>query len=108
MCRSERDDALIELARTARQDLGAIGRDEDVVLDADAPPVGQIDTGLAGNDHAGLERDVGAGAEERGLVNLQTEAMAETMIELVAEALLGDVAARARIDLLAGYAGPHG
>ena len=53
--------------------------DEDVVLDAHAQIfLGNIDAGLHGDDHAGLER----GAEFARIVDVQTDVMAEAVNEI--------------------------
>src|SRR5689334_12864074 len=74
----------------ARQDLGALGGHEDIVLDPDATTAGQVDAGLDGDDHAGPEHDVGFPAEERGLVDVHADAVAQAVGKKAAEAGLLD------------------
>src|SRR5215218_3075759 len=52
----------VERFRDVGQDLATVVGHQHVVLDPDAAPAGQIDAGLDGDHHAGLELDVGAHA----------------------------------------------
>ena len=68
----------------------AVLGDDDEVLDPDAEAAGDVDAGLDRDDVAGAEHVVGALAEARRLVDLEADAVAEAVAELVAVAAVAD------------------
>ena len=66
---------------------------------------GHVDARLDGHDLAGGERRVAALREPRALVDLDADAVAEAVAEVLAVAGGGDDVARDRVDLAAGGAG---
>src|SRR5687767_13981297 len=91
-----------------RQHFWSVGREQYVILDPHAELVRQIDARLADHDHAGYVLHLDIRAKERRFVDLQTEAVPQAVVEEIAEALLGDVAAGDGVDVLARHARAHG
>src|ERR1051325_4413220 len=103
---SKLHDALFQFSWTMRQHLRPVRRDQHVVLDAHAEFVGKIDARLTRHDHAGFELHLHIRTKEGGLVNLQAEAVPQAVVEEFAVALVGNVAARDGVHVLARRAGP--
>src|SRR5687768_154707 len=59
--------------------------DEDVILDADAAPTGDIDGGFDSDDHAGFEDILRVRADARRLVDFQADPVAKPMGKTIAE-----------------------
>src|SRR4029077_2931844 len=78
-------DDLCEFFGNRGEHLASVSSDQTIVFDADAAPTFQIDSRLDRNDHAGLKWGFRRRAESRPLVNVQTNAMAQTVAEMLAE-----------------------
>ena len=79
----------------------AVLGDDDEVLDPHAELARQVDARLDGDDFAGREHVVGARREARPLVDLEADAVAEPVAEVLAVAGLLDHLAGDRVDVLA-------
>src|SRR5574344_470223 len=90
------------------QDLAPALRDQYEILDTDAELAGQVDAGLHGDQHAGLEDGLLLRGEIRSLVNLKAHAVAERMAEGLAIAGVRDDVAGNLVDPAADGAGTDG
>ena len=79
---------------------GASLADDQRVLDADTAAVGQIDTGLHGDRRASKQCTGGRRADSRRFVDLQSDAVAESVAEVVGVPGVGDDLPRRGVDLL--------
>src|SRR5262249_28134778 len=80
------------------EESGASFSDEEIVFDADSEVfLWDVNTGLDGDDHAGLERL----AALAGIVNVEANAMAETVNEVLAERLAVQILA-VSVDVVVG------
>ena len=77
---------------------------DDVVLDAHAEAAGQVDAGLGGERHSGLQHRPVVADHVGRLVHVDAEPVAEPVREVLAVARLLDHAARGGVDLEAGHA----
>ena len=100
----DRDELLVELG----QPLTAVFRDEHEVLDADAALAGEVDPRLDGDDVAGLEHVGRLGAQRRGLVDLDADAVPEPVAERLAEPGCVDQRARGRVGVNATHSRSDG
>src|SRR4051812_33339849 len=89
-------------------DLRAVIRDDDEVLDAYADRARDVDARLDGHHVARGKRVLALLRQPRALVDLETHAVAESVPEVLAVAGRVDDPARHGVDLAAGRAGPHG
>src|SRR5262245_177502 len=80
------------------QHVVAAGSDHRQVLDPDAAEAGKVDTGLHGHGRPWRDPTIGARAHPRGLVDLETDAVAAGVAEGVAEAGLADHLAAGSVD----------
>src|SRR6058998_3964027 len=79
-----------ELLREGRQHLRTVLSDDDEILDPDAAETLQVNARLDRDDVAGDELVRGFRAEARGLVDVETDAVAEPVAEGLAETSLFD------------------
>src|SRR5579875_1517027 len=93
------------VTRQAGQSLCAVGRNQYVVFDPHTSPARQIDARLQGENHAWLNRRVTLGPQPRRFVDLQPEAMTESMAEIFAIASLSNNGTRGSVDELCRDAG---
>src|SRR5207247_1148279 len=91
-----------------REHVRPVGGHHHEVLDPHAEAPGDVHARLDGDDGAGLERRLVALGQARLLVDLQPDAVAEAVAELVAVAGLVDDRPRHRVDLPPGAPGAHG
>src|SRR5689334_14263375 len=89
----------VERAGQAAQDLAALGCDQHVVLDPDSAPTRDVDPRLDGHDHARPQFDRAVTPEDRGLVDVPAQAVAEPVGEESAEAGLVDQRTRLGVDI---------
>ena len=80
----------------------------DIVFDPNTAPAWQINTRLDGHDHARLQQLLLTLTQSRRLVNIQAEAMAETMAEIATEPGFFNDAAGDAIHVVTRNAGPNG
>ena len=97
-----RADQATTLGRLRRrgEDLAALLGDHDEVLDPRSAAARDVDPGLHGHDLAGLEARLDALREAGVLVDLQADAVAEAVAEVLAVSGGLDEVARGRVDLL--------
>src|SRR5579862_7093033 len=79
--RSETSDSGSQVVRVPRQVLGAVGSDEDEVLESQAAEAGPVEPGLDGHDVARAERLPRRHAELRLLVHLEADAVSQPVEE---------------------------
>src|SRR5216684_4249435 len=91
-----------------RQYLKTIRRHEHVVFDSDASPTGKIDSRLDGKHHPGLENRIGVLPDGRSFVNLQADAVPQSMAKKLAEARLSDNGPSLGIDVSRFHPGTNG
>ena len=90
------------------EDLAAVLGDHHQVLDPDPELARQVDAGLDGDDVAGAQLVLGALRQPRRLVDLEADAVTETVAELLAVAGGVDHRAGDGVDLAAAGPGPDG
>ena len=104
---SAADDQKLGL-RGAGDDLASAGTQDHDILDPNAEAAGDVDAGLGAADavfgHEGLTAGIGKGR----LVDVQTEAVAEAVAEVVPEAGFRDDRSCGAVDFASGDAGPAG
>ena len=86
----------------------AVVGDDHEVLDAHADGARDVDPGLDRDHHAGSERGLALLGQPRALVDVEPDAVAEAVAEVLGVAGGVDDRARHGVDLAAGRARAHG
>ena len=90
------------------QDVAPVRGHDDEILDPHPAAARHVHARLDGHHVAGLEHVVARARQPRRLVDLEPDAVAEPVAEVVPVPLGGDQVARHGVDLAARRAGPHG
>src|SRR5262245_23165056 len=88
--------------------LAAVRRDEYIFFDSNSAPAFDVNAGLNGEDHAGLQNVRRICTHRRTFVHLHTQAVTRSMGEILVEAGLGEFAASGRVNVTAFDAGTSG
>src|SRR3954469_15560807 len=98
----------MDVAREAAEDLAAVLRHDDDLLEPHAELAREIHARLDAEDHALLEPRLVARHDPRRFVTREAEAVPGAVGEERPEPRLLDRAARSRVDVAAAHAGAHG
>ena len=77
----QHEPTIIEALWQSTQDFAPRIGNEDIILDSDSEVTIEIDSGFDGDNHAGSERLVARRGQAGRLVDLQTDAVSQTMLE---------------------------